>query len=370
MEIKKLIGPALIALPLCLFSCIKDEAPNVEADIEQMTITQDFALINGIPKPFDNRITVILRKGLIDLNKDLAPQFVLSPGATISPASGDTLDFTNPVEYTVTSEDKRYQNKYVIRFKDITPLPTHYTFENWRTTGKYLTPYEISMINITPDSIVKDTSDIWASGNGGFALVAGPNPSADAFPTRYTETTPFGKKALCLETVSTGPLGAVVKMPLAAGNLFIGEFDANSAMKKPLEATHFGSPFDAEPLKFSFYYKYKPTEISPGVIDECDIYAVLFETDETVKYLDGTNVLTHPYIVAMARISNPGATIGDDMVFSEVLFDYRKKIDPTKLKNFNYSLAVVFSSSRRGAEFIGGIGSTLIVDEAIVTCKK
>jgi hypothetical protein len=35
----------------------------------------------------------------------LAPEITISTGATISPESGEAVDFTNPVEYTVTAED-------------------------------------------------------------------------------------------------------------------------------------------------------------------------------------------------------------------------------------------------------------------------
>jgi hypothetical protein len=40
----------------------------------------------------------------------LAPQITVSPGATISPLSGDTVDFTNPVVYTVTAQDGSTQD--------------------------------------------------------------------------------------------------------------------------------------------------------------------------------------------------------------------------------------------------------------------
>ena len=35
----------------------------------------------------------------------LAPTISVSAGASVNPASGVTLDFTNPVTYTVTAED-------------------------------------------------------------------------------------------------------------------------------------------------------------------------------------------------------------------------------------------------------------------------
>ena len=62
---------------------------------------------------------------------------------------------------------------------------------------------------------------------------------------------PEGKEGKCvkLETRLTGSLGALVKMPIAAGNLFIGEFDMTNALSKPLEATRFGIPFCYKPAQ-------------------------------------------------------------------------------------------------------------------------
>lgn len=41
----------------------------------------------------------------VDLTK-LIPVIQVSLGATINPKSGDVVDFTNPVNYLVTAEDK------------------------------------------------------------------------------------------------------------------------------------------------------------------------------------------------------------------------------------------------------------------------
>ena len=42
-------------------------------------------------------------------------------------------------------------------------------------------------------------------------------------------------------------------------------------------------------------------KIDPSRKDQCDIYGVLYETDDNVQFLDGTNSLTSPNIVALAR---------------------------------------------------------------------
>ena len=55
------------------------------------------------PEAFTVDVEVLF--GLDDMLDSLVPGFILSDGATISPASGDTIDFTSPVQFTVTAED-------------------------------------------------------------------------------------------------------------------------------------------------------------------------------------------------------------------------------------------------------------------------
>ena len=54
-----------------------------------------------------------------------------------------------------------------------------------------------------------------------------------------------------------------------------------------MKATHFGFPFFYYPLKLEGWYKYKAGtnfsskgEIVEGKKDKCDIYGVLYETDD------------------------------------------------------------------------------------------
>ena len=365
---KKIIGLAafITALPFCFFSCIKEELPNVEADIEVMKLPSDEGFVSTSVKPNDWYDVIAYTKtgSQVDLSH-IVPEFILSPGATIDPPSSVAQDFTNPVVYKVTSEDGRYSNTYTVRFME-SVMPTSYQFQHWDTIikpgSKYYHPYEVS-----GDKRI----DIWASGNSIYSILGG---TTDTYPTRIKIDPATHKKMLYLETRDTGVFGASQKKPNAAGNLFIGDFDATIATKDPMGATHFGRPINQEPKEFYFSYNYKPaTYIKDGqeYTDECDIYAVLFEVDSEVKYLKGDNVLTHRNIVAMARIDEPGETPGTAMVKKTIPFNYEfsNRFDPEKLANTQYYFTVVFTSSRRGAEFIGGIGSALTVEEAEVICR-
>lgn len=91
-------------------SCFGDEPDGCEADIETaiLHVAQPenffFQVTDSLQVVFstDSVITFAVR-GDADVSA-LSPVFTLSSGATISPASGSTHDFSQgPVSYTVTS---------------------------------------------------------------------------------------------------------------------------------------------------------------------------------------------------------------------------------------------------------------------------
>ena len=92
-------------LGILMTSCIQDEALNAEADIETCTAPGD--ILNREPIIENDKITLIVKKGT-DVTA-LAPKFTLTPGATITPESGSTLDFSQPQYYEVTSEDRKWK---------------------------------------------------------------------------------------------------------------------------------------------------------------------------------------------------------------------------------------------------------------------
>lgn len=365
MRLKNLI--ACFFLGITVASCIQDEAPNAEADIETCTVPGD--VLNRDAVIENDRITLIVKVGT-DITT-LAPQFTLTSGASVIPASGSTLDFTNPQFYEVTSEDgiskKRYEVK--VTFSGVTN--TTYHFENARLDrdGKYQIFYET-------DAQGKETMS-WASGNPGFGLT-GVTGGSDVYPTRQSPNGYQGK-CLALTTRKTGSLGNLVNMPLAAGNLFLGTFDVLNALTNALTSTRFGLPFNYTPTYLKGYYKFKPGDTFyvldlsrgdklkpvPGQKDICDFYAVFYEVPSNGKPLDGTNILeeNNPNVVSIARIDNAKET--DEWTSFNLPFipQNGKTVDPEKLKAGLYNLAIVFSSSIRGAYFEGAPGSTLYIDE-------
>ena len=361
-----------------LTSCFKDEPLNAECDIEYAYLHSDdpeatfYQLTDSLVEVYstDNVIEFGVKED-VDLTA-LAPEFVITEGATIEPASGSVHDFSDnkPVSYTVTSQDGKWSRTYMVyinhRIRTIDEIPT-LSFENSMldTSQRYAVWYETAADGYEINA--------WATGNPGFAITAG-----DAAPSEYPSSVleeGYEGRGVRLITRATGTLGALFGMPIAAGNLFTGTFNTLDALGSATKATRFGTPVSQRPLSFSGYYKYTPGEEVtgednkpiPGKIDAGDIYAILYRnTDSEGKAftLDGDNVKTSDQIVATAIIDEVKPTT--EWTPFDINFTYKEQLDEQILRNYGYSLAIVFSSSINGAYFEGAVGSTLCIDEVKV----
>lgn len=377
------LHPATIPLvALTLASCIQSEPLNSECDIEYATVEADnwqelFYSENDMAKEVpsaDSTVVFYLLDGFADFDKltSLQVYFDITEGATISPESGSAQDFSGDgVNYRVTSEDGSWWRDYTVKFTTMPSLITDLSFENYQFVDRYYEWYELSTHG--------DTIFQWASGNPGFAISRS-SATTDEFPTLPYDDDCISGHAVKLETCDTGPFGAMVNMRLAAGNLFIGTFDVTYALLDAMAATNFGLPFNKKPISFEGYYKYQPGDdfqnrkgtILEDSIDAPDLYAILYKnTDDNgaAMTLKGDDVLTNDNIVAMARVTNPVYDF-NTWTYYNIPFDYYSDVDDDLLKNYGYSLAVVFTSSIEGASFSGAIGSTLIVDEVKVNCQE
>ncbi len=378
MRYHQLIVSAIFALALS--SCFKDEAPNAECDIIEASLHVDNPT-DIFYNPTDTLVRVLYTDDNISFSvrrkadlTALAPTFRITDGATISPASGSVHDFSKgPVIYTVTSEDKEWSRSYKVSFIPVirTSKDTlSFNFEDYHLDSKdkyYIWCEEHEDGNMYDD---------WATGNAGYGLTNG-SAGPEAYPSTVLDEGYEGK-GVKLVTCSTGPFGQMVKLPLAAGNLFLGTFDMSIALKTPRLATGFGLPFDKKPKTFTGYYKYTPGEkfqnkdesIVEGKVDEASVYAILYrnhDEDGNPVVLNGDNVQTSPLIVAKAIAANIVPT--DKWTQFTVDFSYLEDFDLDLLENRGYNLAVVFSSSADGAFFQGAIGSTLCIDNVKIICE-
>jgi hypothetical protein len=374
-----------------LSSCIKEEALNAEADITGVSLGADSLLIRQ-PEIGNNEITIYANTR----DSILAPQFTLTDGATIEPASGterqffkrvpnpdktseddalpDSIDEATPQTYTVTSQDGKWKKTYTVRIAN-NATPSDFHFDNIRYY-MYDADYDGKddpLFQIFYEKIGGQQVD-WGSGNPGVMItLMASNPKPTDYPTSQADDGVEGKCAK-LTTVSTGALGVMFHSPIAAGNIFLGTFSID--MEDKAKSTHFGIPFfNTKPLSLTGYYKYKagPTvtdkNMKPvsGAKDDFALYAVVFEVTKDVPYLDGTDTdrssTKSPNIVLKAELTDRKET--DEWTKFTIPFEPMngKTFDINKMIQGKYSIAIIASSSKDGATFRGAVGSTLYLDE-------
>ena len=365
MTRKHIISLFVLATTLLLSACIRDEAPNAECDILAVKanwLEENNSILSGKPVIKNNEVWFYVKEGTgIETLKQIEPEFELTPGASIVK---DTVTENGErginIHYTTTSEDGVWSKDYLVSFtiQSFIEYGKPFSFEHY-TYDRYHSWYEVD----TCGTELK----WWASGNAGFAFTG-----KKEFPTTAD---PEGVAGHCvkLTTRDTGSFGNMAGMPIAAGNIFIGEFQSANAMKKPLEATRFGLQIiPAEPVSLKGYYKYTPGEVFTdkmkrpveGRKDTCAIYSVVYEVDPAnVVTLDGSNVLSSERIVLVAQLENPG----EPTEWTQFEIPYKSAngniFDKEKLQRGEYAITVVASSSKDGAFFEGAVGSTLYVDE-------
>jgi len=375
----KYYSSIILLFALLLSSCIKDELPNSECDIESAWIEGDQYAENFYETNqmhIDNISTgekeiIFTVRSLISLPTKLPVNFKITPGATIEPANGSEQDFTKgPVTYTVTSEDGAWKRLYTVSFKEAN-LPTYtYSFENYETiTGinnnLYHEFYEVDQSGTH--------HNIWASGNAG-AIAIKLNSQPEDQPT-YSTPDGYEGRGVCLNTQSAGEFGRMFNKPIAAGNLFIGKFIFENVFTNTLKTTQFGYLIDRVPIRVTGYYKYTPgsvfTNLSmqevPGRTDEASIYAVFYRNKDAEGndfYLYGDDVLTSPNIISIAQVKSLPPT--NEWTRFEMFFE-GKEADDQLVDEKGYNMTLVFSSSKDGASFEGAVGSVLYIDEVKVS---
>ncbi len=371
-----------------LAGCIKDELPNAEADILDVVLSgEDNERI--LTKKIDlNSVTIFVDPAFNVSN--ITPVYILSEGARIT-EGGDITDFTSPRNVKVLSEDGKWSKTYRVIFAAM-KLPTEYRFDYWEQKSSNRN-YEEAFERVDNGYGEITNLYMWASGNSGYAIANSKAP-ANGYPTFKTPDCQEGLYAACMQTLWVGPAGQ--GSPIAAGSLFIGEFSGKgiNIMREPMKATRFGLPFDKKPKTFKFWFKYKsagdmytydsdgnktglyPDPLTGDTRDYCAAYAILFDNVKAAEidpehrnYLDGNSILSSEAEVGRAILTdNDKFGTGDAYMYKEIPFTYSKNVDPDRLKNYEYSLAIVFSSSYYGASFIGALGSIMWVDNVTLEC--
>ena len=371
---------SLMAGACLLTACFKDEPLNAECDVLEAAVSVDrpdevfFQPSDSLIRVYSEQsaIQFVVRRSA-DLTR-MAPRFKITEGATIEPASGTVHDFSQgPISYTVTSEDRQWTRQYQVAFLPTTVTVTDtvcYDFEHTRIDDNYKKFYV--WYEQDADGTV---DDIWATGNGGY-FIANQSKTADQYPT-VPDDDGLDGRCLKLMTLDTGPLGRSTGRPIAAGNMFLGKFIIDRALRDALHATEMGIPFTHDPQKLTGYYRYQPgpefknkqQQVIENRRDSADIYAVLYRNHDdqgNPVVLYGDDVLSSPLIVSKARIEEVKVT--DEWTFFEIPFEHLSDVDEQLLQNRGYNLALVFAASIHGDTFEGAIGSTLYIDKVRIIC--
>lgn len=353
---------AFILTGVALTACVKDEAPNPEADILAITFPENTLRTKEVE--INNDFITAYPKRSVNLRETPITSIEVTPGATYridkeSPALNDTLFFIY-----VTSESKVYTKRYsIVQSND---FPNDFDFEVWTTPN---TVYQFE----NP----KSGSLQWYSSNNGAAIAwnSSVKKACDYLVRRISKD---GSTAAELVTM-TGPGwvgGGNTYIPCLAGSLYLGGFNPLTGLIAPLKSTRFGVPFNnGKPTRFKGYYSYKEgTEDfinSDGTADKtkrdiCSIYAIIYKTDENVQFLYGDDIADSPNVIARAELQPGDIVQKNDFSFFDVAFDYDSYPAPfvwDELEDDLYKVSIVFSSSSRGQHYEGRPGSTLIVDQ-------
>ena len=350
-----------LIITLLLASCIKDEPPFREADIVKFSLPDS---VMGSAIYGSDVITVMVYDTTGFANKKIAPTIEVSEGATVYPNSGDSVLLDNyRVIYDVKPQDGGRSKSYLVEVVPFDSLV--YDFERWDSI-----PY----LN-GKRSYFRLTDPTWINGNVGIAIIYSNNTP---YPTRVTTDSHSGKYAALMETLKGK---AIFKAPLFAGSLYRGTLKLDYA--NPSKSAKFGQilpKYFGKPMSFKGFYKYSPGAIFvepdekfnlkevKDKVDECDIYAVLFRVTKGAagkdEYLDANEIKVSDKVAAIAQLQDCSAK--KDYTEFDIPFVYKEKLD---YDQYDYKMAVSFTSSKEGAFFRGAIGSVLIVDDVEVVCE-
>lgn len=264
----------------------------------------------------------------------------ISVAATISGTmiSGKATPLQGQTKYIYRAKVGEVVGQEVEFTTEATPLIPNMGFNDWAIKGKTWFP------NSEPANI------FWATGNEGVTATIAGSKDSNTFPTDDA----VQGKAACITTIEA-PL-----VDLAAGSLFTGTFTLNAL--KPLDSPKFSREYTGRPTSFSFWYKYDPKVVNVakkrpellGTTDKCDIYIYLGDWEGVLKSSQLKGEATEG-IIAIGRFNTDRKVDVYTKQSVEMVY-YDKVRRPTKI-------VLVASSSILGQDYIGGVGSTMWLDE-------
>ena len=205
-----------------------------------------------------------------------------------------------------------------------------------------------------------DNNRFWDTSN------RGANSLGQKDPTNKTEElVQAGKYAAKLSSIE-------VFGKMAAASLYVGDF--KGASMSGTADIDFGRSFTSRPIALHGYYKYTPVKISKGGSglpegapnvgdpDQCAIYIALAKKSYAVNNGDQSSFIKFkddPNIIAYGELPSGAATSGDGYTEFTIPLKYKAE----QLGEKPTHIIVVCSASKYGDYMMGGVGSTLLVDD-------
>ncbi|NDV96054.1 hypothetical protein D0T84_14195 [Dysgonomonas sp. 521] len=341
-----------------IYTAICVKSSNVESAIISMTfdnpvVTQQ-PVINGTDIVF-----FIADDATLSDIQELVPTINISEKATVDPAPGTAVDFSNgSVEFTVTAGDGTTKTIYNVSF-----WQNKYGFEDWIVENPQASE---SLFFYAPVGG-------WTSSNTGAAYLKGMGYTTQVAVTK-TDDAHSGTGAARIETLDTkgGNIFGIRIPKVTTGTLYTGKFITDT--KNTLNSTKFGAVYNKKPMTVKGYYKYTPGEVfyrcpdtkkinetvvEDGTIDECSINAILYEIETDADYLTGVDAYKSDKLVAIGQLQDGTAKAQYTQFSIDMEYKADKQYDPAK----KYRFAIICSSSKYGDTFSGAPGSVLYIDD-------
>lgn len=325
----------------------------------------------------------VLKDVTTDDLKKLVPTIEVSAKATVTPASGATVDFSsNKAIFTVVAEDG--SSKIYTASISGRAFVVSYDFEEWDP---------VTHKPMFGDEKTFTTPTGWCTSNYGIVEMGIFKPMLGVSGWLVTEESEGhnGKSALLRTINSKGGVGGLIPT-ITTGSLFLGTWSTNAS--NTLNSTKFGNQFNnslGRPVAVKGWYKYESgkdfytcesdstdkatIDVSKGeYADQYSIKVSLYTTEEYDEtgfsdYLTGesgdNNFYTSSRVVAKGGVEG-GSTDGQWKEFT-ITLDYG---DAEFDINQKYRFAIVCSSSKEGDKFWGAPESKLWVDDIEVIYKK
>lgn len=324
-----------------------------------------------------NEIFLGLQKGVTpDQLKNYPLELVLSGGATCEPASGTPRDFTKPVTYVITSEDKIVKKKVTVAIFERSEL---LTFDTWQVANPTAVPGKQYTVPASQGAFK------WNSYDGRIAPLMNyptenlefpnePVKPVEMYSVRPTADAVSGK---AVEIVSQwGKAQPTVKVPsLIAGVLYTGNFEIN--LNGFNNDARFGVPmhYKTTGIKFSYKYKRGETTYQPSApalpydaveVDLPDEFMVMAVVYRVANRFDEREMLSYSELFNSEKVVARGMFISGEEKdsFTEVVVPI--EYDTEFSYGVDYRIALFFTASKDQDVFLMAPGSVLTIDNLML----